>query len=108
MHASANREIKNKLRPIFDQIHSLLVAARSIIPVIALQGRTHGQEIFDYNCRLARVGILQGASVLRKQRQNLRVHPAKLMFVDGNSYKYVGYALVAERVSRSVAGSPSK
>src|SRR5438105_2889250 len=54
-----DREVKRELDPIFDEIHALFITAREIIPVVALQQRTHGEEIFDGDLALARIGILQ-------------------------------------------------
>ena len=54
-----DRKVKRELDPIFNEVHALFITAREIIPVVALQQRAHGEEIFDRDLALTRIRILQ-------------------------------------------------
>ena len=76
------------MNPVFDHIHTLFVAAREIVPVIAFEQRTHGEKIFDGDFRLARVGILQRLFV-GKERKDGDVNAREQAFVDGDADQHV-------------------
>src|SRR5439155_19758732 len=93
MHAAANGKIENELRPILDQVHAFFVAPRCVIPVVAFEGRTHCQEVFDGYFLFARIGVLHAAGTFRQQIENSRVNSAQLLLLNGNADEDIGNAL---------------
>jgi hypothetical protein len=66
-----HRQIQRELHPILRQVHSLFIALRELVPVVTLQHRTHGQEIFNRNLALAWIKVLCRALVQHAQNRRL-------------------------------------
>lgn len=95
MHSPPNRQIKDELRPIFHQIHALLVAARSVVPVVTFERRAHGKEVFDRNFCLASIGICNFALMFGQEAKN--------MFID-SPQPFVAKSNPNEDVSNAFGG----
>src|SRR5262249_3185641 len=103
MYMPTNRQIQDELRPVFHQIHSFFVPPRSIVPVVALKRRAHGEKILNGDLSLARIRILKTASTIGPYRKPLGIHATQLSVLDGDAHKHVGDALGGRtRVAKSI------
>src|SRR5262249_54310694 len=89
----AHGQVEDELRPILHQVHAFFVAAGILVPIVALERRTHGEQVFDSDLVFARVGVLQFALVLGQQRQNFGVNARKLALLNRQTDQYAGHAL---------------